>query len=68
MANVYCLGNKYVSEDNLALRFVDQKINNLEFKAFSRRVILLPTVAASIFNEIDAADKLPDRATSINIL
>ncbi len=35
MVKVYCLGNKYVSKDALALRFVDRKINNLEFKEYN---------------------------------
>ena len=43
-------------------------LNNFEFNAFSNRVMRLPTVAASIFNEIDAPDKLPERATSKKIL
>jgi len=38
MVRVYCLGNKYVSQDSIALRFVNQTIGDFEFKEYNQDV------------------------------
>ena len=35
MVKVYCLGNKYVSEDSMALMFVNQIIGDFEFLEYN---------------------------------
>ena len=38
MVRVYCLGNKYISEDSTALLFVDSTIDDFEFKEYHQDV------------------------------
>ena len=38
MVKVYCLGNKYINKDNMALRFVDREINEMEFVLYDQEV------------------------------
>ena len=38
MVKVYCLGNKYISEDGMALRFVGKKIKDFEFVEYNQDI------------------------------
>jgi hypothetical protein len=38
MVRVYCLGNKYISEDSIALLFIDQTIGSFEFQEYHQEV------------------------------
>ena len=38
MVTVYCLGNKYIKKDSLALKFVDREINGMKFVEYDQNV------------------------------
>jgi len=38
MVKVYCLGNKYIKKDSIALRFIDREINGMKFVEYNQDV------------------------------